>query len=221
MAKLVWDARKQHLYQTGVDHGVFYPYNTEQDTYTPGVVWNGLINVSLNPEGGEPNVFYADNIKYLSLSSVEELGFNIRAYYFPEEFRECDGTQSIATGVYVGQQDRKTFGFCYRVMLGDEIDYTRRGYMLNLIYGATASPSGKENETQNDSPSATEFEWDCDTTPVPVTGKMPTSIVQIDSTKVDATKLAALEAILYGDDNTEPRLPYPDEIATIFATNNP
>lgn len=218
MAKLVWDARKQHLYQTGVDHGVFYTYDSTNDSYTPGVVWNGLINVSLNPEGGEPTVYYADNIKYLSLTSVEELGFTIRAYYYPEEFRECDGTQSLAEGVYVGQQERKTFGFSFRTLIGDEIDYTNRGYVLNLLYGATASPSSQENETKNDSPSAKEFEWSCDTTPVPVPGKLPTAIVQIDSTKVDATKLAALEDILYGTENVEPRLPYPEEIATIFAT---
>lgn len=217
MAKLTWDQRKQHLYETGVDHGVFYPYDSENDSYTPGVAWNGIINVSLNPEGGEPTVFYADNIKYLSLTSVEELGFTIRAYYFPEEFRECDGSQELATGVFVGQQERKTFGFGYRTYLGDEVDYTKRGYMLRLLYGATASPSGGDSETQNDSPSAREFEWECDTTPVPVSGKLPTAIVEIDSTKVNATKLAELETILYGDATSTPRLPLPDEIATLFS----
>ena len=105
------------------------------------------------------------------------------------------------------------------------------------------------------------------TTPVKVTGKKPTAHLVIDSTKVDSTKLAKLESILYGikasafsasstyavgdyvtyeseqvtktykcktaistaaawdaskwdevpADEVGPRLPLPDEIATIFA----
>lgn len=217
MSAIVWDQRKQHLYETGVDHVVLYDYDTVNDAYTPGVAWNGVTAISLNPEGGEPNVSYADNIKYLSIPSLETLGFNIRAFTYPEEFKEHDGTDTIAEGVYIGQQSRDTFGLCYRTLIGDEVVYDKRGYMLHLIYGATASPSSKEYETKNDSPSPLEFEWDCDTTPVSVTGKQPTAIVEIDSTKVDATKLAGLEAVLYGGDNTEPRLPFPDAIAAFFA----
>lgn len=218
MASISWDNRKEHLYETGVDHGVFYDYDSVQDEYTPGHAWNGLIDVSLNPEGGEPNVFYADNIKYVSIPSIEEFGFSIRSYTYPDEFKKCDGTVALAPGVYIGQQLRKTFGFCFRTLIGDEIDYDKRGYILHLIYGATASPTTRDFETKNDSPNPNEFEWECDTTPVNVTGNAPTSIVEIDSTKVDGTKLTALEKILYGDENTDPRLPFPDEIYDHFKT---
>ena len=54
----------------------------------------------------------------------------------------------------------------------------------------------------------------------------PTASITIDSTKVDKTKLAALEEILYGkeaDASTsteavEARLPLPEEIAALFKT---
>lgn len=218
MAAIQWDERKQHIYETGVDHGVFYDYDSTNDIYTPGHAWNGLIDVSLNPEGGEPSEFYADNIKYLALPSIETFGFSIRSYTYPDEFKKHDGTVEIAPGVYIGQQLRSTFGFAFRTLVGDEIDYDKRGYKLHLIYGAVASPTTRDYETKNDSPSPNEFEWECDTTPVNVTGHAPTSIIELDSTKVDRTKLAALETILYGDATNEPRLPMPDEIATMFAT---
>lgn len=216
MAVLQWDQRSQHLYSTGVDKVVLYEYDAANDKYTNGVAWSGVKNVSLNPEGAEPTVFYADNIKYLSIPSLEELKFGITAYYFPDEFMKYDGTLELSPGVYVGQQLRATFGLCFRTLVGDEINYDKRGYVLHLVYGATAGTSSKEYETKNDSPEVVEFEWDCDTTPVGVTGKMPTAIVEIDSTKVDATKLATLEAKLYGGDTTEAELPFPDDIAKIF-----
>ena len=211
MAKLTWDQTGQKIYETGVDHGVLYP--ASEGTYPKGVAWNGLTNVTESPSGAEPSPIYADNIKYVNLMSAEEFGATVEAYTYPDEFAECDGSKELTKGVYAGQQPRKTFGLCYRTKIGNDVDGDDHGYKLHLIYGALAAPSERAYATINDSPEATTFSWELSTTPVEVTGGKPTACLTIDSTKVDATKLAALEKILYGDDNTEARLPLPNEVA--------
>lgn len=217
MSKLVWDQTGERLYETGVKQGVLYLLGTS-GTYTKGVAWNGLTNVTESPSGAEATPLYADDIKYLNLISTEEFGGTIEAYTYPDEFAECDGSASLAAGVYIGQQARKTFGFCYRTTLGNDVDNNAHGYKLHLVYGALAAPSEKAYSTINDSPEAITFSWEFSTTPVNVTGHKPTASITIDSTKVDAAKLAELETILYGDTEAEARLPLPDEVAQIFAT---
>lgn len=214
MSKIVWDKSGDRLYETGVSNGVLYPQ--ESGEYPKGVAWNGLTAVTESPSGAEATPLYADNIKYLNLMSTEEFGATIEAYTYPDEFAECDGSAAITTGVYIGQQARKAFGMSYKTVLGNDTDNNDHGYKLHLIYGALAAPSEKAYATINDSPEAITFSWEITTTPVEVTGHKPTASVTIDSTKVDATKLAALEAILYGSDSEEARLPLPDEIAEIL-----
>ena len=213
--KLIWDKTGERFYETGVDHGVLYPVQAG-GVYSKGVAWNGLTAVTESPSGAEASPIYADNIKYLNLISAEEFGCTIEAYTYPEEFGECDGSAEIATGVRIGQQARKTFGLSYRTVLGNDTDNNDYGYKLHLIYGALAAPSEKGYTTINDSPEAITFSWEVTTTPVNVTGFKPTACVTIDSTKVDAEKLAALEAVLYGSESEEARLPLPDEIVTIM-----
>lgn len=217
MAKLVWDKTGERLYETGVKQGVLYVQD-ESGTYPKGVAWNGLTNVTESPSGAEATPLYADDIKYLNLMSAEEFGGTIEAYTYPDEFAECDGSAALTTGVYIGQQARKSFGFCYRTTLGNDVDNNSHGYKLHLVYGALASPSEKAYATINDSPEAITFSWEFSTTPVNVTGFKPTASIVIDSTKTDPTKLAELEKILYGDGETEARLPLPDEVATTMKT---
>lgn len=220
MAKLVWDEVGERFYETGVSQGVIYPMD-EDGEYPEGVVWNGLISVSESPSGAEATPLYADNIKYLNLMSVEEFGATIEAYTYPDEFAECDGSAEIASGINAGQQVRKTFGLCYKTVLGNDVSGDNYGYKIHIIYGAIASPSEKGYQTINDSPEAITFSWEIKTTPVPVTGFKPTASIIIDSTKVDSTKLASLEAMLYGTAEAEARLPVPDEIAALFAADAP
>lgn len=219
MAKLVWDKTGEHLYETGVDHGVLY-FPDQTGTYKNGVAWNGLISVSESPSGAETTGQYADNIKYLNLISAEEFGATIEAYTYPEEFEACNGNKELVdnTGVYVGQQSRSVFGFCYRTMIGNDTDGQDHGYKLHLVYGCQVSPSEKAYQTINDSPEALTFSWELSTTPVNVTGKKPTALLVIDSTKIDSTKLAKIEAKLYGDETSIGAvLPTPDEIAEILS----
>ena len=214
MSKLVWDQTGERLYETGVKQCLLYVQ--ENGAYPKGVAWNGITAVSESPSGAEASPLYADDIKYLNLISAEEFGATVEAYMYPDEFMECDGSASLATGVFIGQQKRKAFGLCYRTVLGNDVDNNDHGYKLHLIYGALAAPSEKAYATINDSPEAITFSWELTTTPVAVTGYKPTACVTIDSTKVDADKLAALEAVLYGSESEEARLPLPDEIAELM-----
>lgn len=217
MSKIVWDAIGEHTFETGVRNGVLYLQGAE-GTYNKGVAWNGLTSVSESPEGAEPTDLYADDVKYLTMMSAENFKATIEAYTYPVEFEECDGSATIAKGVVIGQQPRKPFGLCYRTAIGNDTDGNEHGYKLHIVYGCQASPSEKQYSTINDSPEAITFSWEVNTTPVNVTGKKPTATLIIDSTKADKAKLTALEAILYGAESTEPRLPLPDEIATLMTT---
>lgn len=218
---LQWDAEGQRLYETGVDRGVLFVKGNSG--YGAGVAWNGLTSVSESPSGAEPTALWADNIKYLNLISAEEFGATIEAYTYPDEWAQCDGSAAAQTGVYLGQQGRKVFGLAYRTKVGNDTDSNDHGYKLHLIYNCTAKPSERQYETVNDSPSAITFSWEISTTPVNVSGFKPTACITIDSTKVDATKLASFEQILYGtpasgsDPAVLPALPLPDAVVSHFA----
>lgn len=222
--KLKWDETGKRFYETGVKQGVLYP-QAEGGTYPKGVAWNGLTAVTESPSGAEATALYADDIKYLNLMSAEEFGATVEAYTYPDEFAECDGSAEIAPGVTIGQQSRKVFGLSYRTAVGNDVNGSEFGYKLHLIYGAMAAPSEKAYSTINDSPDVITFSWEVTTTPVNVVGFKPTASLTIDSTKVESTKLKALEEILYGkdpstpdgEDGVEPRLPLPDEIAELLA----
>lgn len=215
MAKLVWDKTGERLYETGVRQGVLYPQSTDGE-YPEGVAWNGLTAVTESPSGAEPTPLYADDIKYLNLMSVEEFGATIEAYTYPEEFAECNGEAELTTGVTISQQKRKTFGMSYKTVIGNDVDGNNHGYKLHIIYGAMAAPSEKAYATINDSPEAITFSWEVTTTPVSVPGFEPTASITIDSTKVDKSKLTALENVLYGSESESAKLPLPDEIATLM-----
>lgn len=216
---LVWDDSGNQIYETGTDRGVLYVMNSS-GAYPEGVAWDGLRSVTESPSGAEETALWANNHKYGSLYSAEEFSFTIGAYTSPEEFDVCDGTVSIATGVTAGQQSRKKFGMSYRTLIGNDVDGTDHGYKIHLVYGATASPSERSHSTVNESPEAEELSWECKTVPVAVANLKPTSHIVIDSTKADATKLAALEAKLYGTGGTggaTPYLPLPAEVITTLS----
>ena len=215
-APLVWDETGKKLFETGVSNVALYPQDTT-GVYGAGVAWNGVTNISESPSGAEATTLWANNGKYLNLYSVEEYASSIEAYTYPDEFAECDGSAEIAKGVSIGQQTRKSFGLAYKTLIGSDTDGNDHGYKLHLVYGCKAAPSERSHATVNDSPEALSFSWEISTTPVSVTGHKPTASVEIDSTKVDKSKLEAFEKILFGSDTAAARLPLPDEVATHFA----
>lgn len=219
MATLIWDVAGERMYETGVNHGVLYVYDTTKSAYGDGVAWNGLTAVTESPSGAESNPQYADNIKYLDLISTEEFGATIEAFMYPDAFMECNGEAEITTGASIGQQTRKMFGFSYRTVLGNDVDNNDHGYKLHLIYGCRAAASEKAYATVSDSPEAITFSWEISTTPVSVSGHKSTASLTVDSTKVSAEGLKALEDVLYGTAEQQPRLPLPDEVKELLATS--
>ena len=217
--KLSWDKSGERFYETGVKNGVLYVQNA--GAYPKGVAWNGLTAVTESPSGAEATPLYADDIKYLELTSEEEFGGTIEAYTYPDEFAECDGSAELATGVKISQQKRKAFGLVYKTTLGNDEEGNDHGYKLHLVYGCKAAPSEKAYATINDSPEAITFSWEFTTTPVAVTGHKPTAHIEIDSTKADPTCLAALEAKLFGTETDDPKLPLPDEVKTLMTPAGP
>ena len=212
MSKLVWDQTSEKTYETGIEQVALY--KQVGGAYPTGVAWNGVTALNLTPSGAEPTPLYANNRKYVTMMSNEELGGTIEAYTYPEEWEECDGSAEAAEGVYIGQQDRATFGLSAKTLIGNDTEGTKHGYKLHLVYGCLASPAEETHSTVNDSPEAVTFSWEFSTTPVEVEGFKPTSYIVIDSTKVAKEKLAALEAILYGSDDVEPSLPLPSDVLT-------
>ena len=222
MSKLEWDKTGAHYFENGVDHGVLYPQTdggaSGSVVYGNGVAWNGLTSVTQSPEGAEPSAVYADNIKYLSLLSVEEFNATIEAYTYPDEFAACDGSASLGEGVTIDQQARKTFCLSYRTKIGNDVN-SDLGYKIHIIYGCLAAPSERAYETVNDSPEAMTLSWEISTTPVVVTGFKPTSHLVIDSTKVKPAALKAIEDALYGKESEEAKVLMPDEVAALIKSN--
>lgn len=219
MPKLAWDADTKRTYETGVDHGVLY-VRDDEGKYPNGVAWNGLTGFTESPSGAEATDLYADNIKYLTMRSAETLGGTLTAYTYPPEFEACDGSAEIAPGVVIGQQARRSFGFYYRTVKGNDVAGNDHAYKHHILYGCTASPSEKAYNTINDSPEAIEFSWEVTTTPVAVDGFKPTANVTIDESQFTTpemkAKLNSLLDILCGTETEEARLPLPDEIVTLM-----
>jgi hypothetical protein len=125
---------------------------------------------------------------------------------------------AVGRHVSVGQQGRKTFGLCYRTRLGNDEDGTDHGYKLHLLYGAVAAPSERAYASINDTPDAISLQLGLQhqSRSDVGTGLKPTSLIVIDSTKVDADELTALEDALYGTGTTAAHLPLPDEVIAMF-----
>lgn len=217
MAGLTWDDTGKRLYETGTDRGVLFPTD-DTGAYTTGVAWNGLTKVTEKPDGAEETVLYADNLKYLSLMSEETFKGSIEAYTFPDEFNAADGTRELGSGITVGQQARKSFGLAYRTLVGNDVKANDFGYKIHLVYGAKVSPSEREYESVNDDPGAVKLSWEFSTTPVALPNYKPVAHLIFDSTKMDVADLKKLEDMIYGNgtEATEPKLPLPSELATMF-----
>jgi hypothetical protein len=215
MTTLEWDKVSEKIYETGVDRGVLYiPNNT--GVYNKGYAWNGLVSVTESPSGAEANKQYANNQVYVNLYSAEEFGATLEAFTYPDQFAQCDGSATPTPGIRIGQQSRKSFGLAYRTRVGNDLEGSDFAYKLHLVYGATAAPSERAYTTINDSPEAITLSWELSTTKVDVPGFKPTALLVIDSSEVDEVKLAELEKILYGIPGTDPRLPAPAEVISMF-----
>ena len=214
MARLNWDATGERAYEMGTKNGVLYPMNNA-GSYEEGVAWNGLTAVTESPSGAEETKLWADGIKYASLRSAEEYGFTIEAYTYPDEWEPCDGSAQVATGVTIGQQKRKGFGFSWVTTVGNDIS-DEAGQKIHVVWGATASPSEKSYATVNDNPDAITFSWECTTTPVNVTGHRATAHMEINCMKLKEKTVKLIEDKLWGNDTDKAALPTPDELIKLI-----
>lgn len=210
---LVWDLDTDRKFETGVDHGVLFTKASDADTdYTVATPWSGLTGITETPTGAEETALYADNIKYLSLRSREEFTATINAFTYPEEFEPCNGEASLANGIKIGQQTRKPFCFAYRTKKGSAAN-PEGGYIIHLIYNATAAPSEKAYETVNETPAAITFSWSITTVPIEVADHNPTAHLEIDLTEVESAKASAVEALVFGTSSAGPaKFPTPADI---------
>ena len=214
MSKLIWDATGTRDLESGVSEVALFPMGSN-GVYGAGVAWDGVTQITESPSGADVTDLYADNIKYASLRAAEKFGGTIEAYQYPDEWAECDGSAEAAPGVFLGQQSRKAFGLVYKTQIGDDTHPGMdKGYKLHIVYNCTASPSSRSYATINENPDAITFSWEFNSTPVAVEGYKATSEITIDSTKADDTKLKALLKTIYGDTNTDPTMPDPDDVIT-------
>lgn len=216
--RITWDQPGERYYKVGVDRGVLYLQSG--DEYINGVPWNGLTSVSPSIEGYESTAMYSGHVKRSSLYSNAEFGGSISAYTYPDELEMAMGSMesNIVSGMYIGQQDRQTFGLCYRTKVGNDIDGTDHGYEIHLVYGCNITSVSCDFSTISSDPEAAEFSWDYECDPVDLDGYLPTSELVLKSNKFNQNQLNRLEEILYGGVNANPRLPLPEEIHAIFAS---
>ena len=216
--KLTWDEIGKKEYETGISSVALYVHRN--GAYQTGVAWSGVTSVSEAPSGAQKTALYANNAKYVDLISPEAYNGTIKAYMSPAEFDECDGVVELAKGINIRQQDRKPFGLAYKSIIGNDTEGDSHGYKIIIVYGCLASPSSKDHNTVNESPSANELSWEFSTTPVSVAGFKPTSVVEIPSTAFtsveDKAKLQQIEDKLFGSETEEPTLLLPNELAAII-----
>lgn len=192
MSRIEWNKPGERFFEVGVDRGVLYP------RVGSGVPWNGLVSVNENTSGGDLESLYFDGTKYLDVAGGEDFQATLEAYSAPAEFGSSDGQKALSPGLFVTQQPRKTFGLCYRTLLGNDLVGERLGYKLHLVYNCTAAPTGRNNKTLADNISPETRTWTIETVPPPASNFRPTAHIVVDSTKVDPYLMATLETTLYG-----------------------
>lgn len=213
MVKLKWDQVGERTYETGTSKGVLFPQATT-GAYDTGVAWNGLVSVKKSNDGAEESPMYADNMKYLSLTSAENLKGSIDAFTYPEEFEACDGSAAVNPGVYVGQQARRPFGLAYSTIVGNDVLGNAYGEKIHLVYNAKVAPSSRDHETVNEDPSALTFSWEYSTTPIDLSeiGLDPSAGVTVARHEVTPAAWTALTEAIYGTDLEEAHLPSIQEV---------
>lgn len=213
MPKITWDNVGTRFYESGVDRGVLYVGTN------PGVSWSGLVSVSESVSGGSAKPFYFEGIKYLNYSGPEEFEATIEAFTYPDEFAECDGTQVPLGGLNITSQRRRSFGFAYRTQIGNDTAGPGYGYKIHLVYGALAEPSARDNRSIGESVDPDNFSWKITTRPPAIDNFRRTSHIVIDSRSTAPEALLIVEAILYGSDEEQARLPAISELFEIFTEN--
>lgn len=207
--RISWDDVSDRKFETGLDRGVLY---TNSGLVVP---WNGL--TAVDETGGESaNAYFLDGRPFLYLPKPKEFAATIKAYTYPDEFSTIMGVAEITDGMYLDSQMGDTFGLSYRTLIGDMLNGTDAGYKIHLIYNASVVPPSRSYGTKSDTINPMEFSWDIQAVPVVVAGYRPTAHVVIDTSHMDATRLAEIETLLYGSETVSASLPSPQDLFDIL-----
>lgn len=211
MTRLAWGNVGERVYEAGVDRGVLYVAGSD------GVSWNGLVSITETPTGGDSQPFYLDGVKYLNSLSMSEFEATLQAFTYPDEFAQCDGTQSIGPGFLATNQRQKPFNLVYRSKVGNDVDGVDHAYKIHILYDVLASPTDHPNNTlSGDNHDPINFSWKLTAKPSIVEGFTPTAHFILDSREVPDSILQDIENLLYGTDVSVPRLPSISELIFIF-----
>lgn len=199
MAELVWDQVGDRLYETGVSKGVLYGDDGV------GVPWNGITSIEESVDNEVESVHF-DGIKFNDIVTIGDFTALLRAFTYPEEFSYYEGTLEDQTGFYIMNQPKSQFGLSYQTKIDDDI-YSESGYKIHLLYNLTALPSSRTYQTLSLDIEPLEFEWSITAIPEEIEDFRPTAHVVFNSRKIDKNLLEDIEAILYGSEIHEARLP--------------
>lgn len=220
--RVKWDEFSKKYFSAGCSNAVCYSFNPETNSYDYGEAWNGVTKFTDNPTGAEEQSFYANNKKYISIRGVENYGFSVGCYTFPDNFKKCLGKKTVAQGVTVSQQKRASFGFVVTTKVGNDVSGIDFGETIHIVWNASTSPTSRDYSSLNENPTPTEMSFECKADPVEVEadGISPTCNMEICCVGMDSETLAVvrqLKDILYGTEDNDPRLPMPDEIIEMFS----
>lgn len=218
MSRLTWDEPGARIYETGVSQGVLYIQDSSGN-YEEGIPWNGLVGVTEKIVPGDSHAVYGTEARKYEFYDEDTVEATISAYTFPVAFSACDGTDQLALGTYLTQQDKQSFGFCYKTILGNAIEGNDYAYKLHILYGCKATVSDREYQSLSDSPELVTFEWDVKTTPIAVTGANDASMIIVDSSLVPSHALEIIEEYLYGTETSKSKLLTPNQILQIVNDN--
>lgn len=209
MSALTWDQYGDRLYETGISKAVLYEPNGD------GVAWNGLTSVEENFSNSVESVHY-DGVKFNDIVTIGDFSAVLRAYTYPDEFLQYEGTLQDQSGFYIYDQPKKQFCLSYQSLIGDDIRGLRAGYKIHLIYNATAVPSQVNYQTLTTDSEPIEFEWSITTIPEELANFRPTAHVVLDSRKIDKNLLRDVEDILYGTEEHNAHLPSLKSLSTFL-----
>lgn len=185
-----WNSLRE--YESGLDRGVFYP------STGPGEAWSGLISIDENSSDTNEVVKYIDGIRINQRRMLGYFAGNIIAYYYPDSLYEDEFTQRRV----------KSFGLSYRTR-------TSESYKIHLVYNVLISPAEYVHQQTEVEP----FRWLFSTLPVEIPGATQSAHLVIDASIAYSNTMNDLEDMLYGTDETEPHLPSPIEVLSIFENN--
>ena len=209
MSKIAWGRPSERFYEMGVDRGVVY---AQDGSVAP---WNGLIAVREEPHGGELQPYFFDGDIYHNYAPPTSYKATVEAYTYPQILEPSMGYESTASGLLYPDQERTTFNFAYRTMIGNATGVVE--CKIHLISNASLSATSYEYGTINDSPEGTPLSWEMRGLPVPIPGRRATAHLILDSRRINRVAFATLEAYLFGAPGILPRWLSPSQIDSYIA----